>query len=157
MPLELFIKLRDYKGGLRYLKWFDKAFPNDACYPIFLFEWTMILYKVGKVADAEKKLLQTFFSNTYIFDMFLGKAFLSPSKVEKQGWKFDSIEEHFRYNNGETEFNDFVEWLEKAKVNEKIVKLTNEFIEIEKKIQDEPVGKMRTELINRQHNLLDKF
>lgn len=157
LPLELFIKLRDYKGGLRYLRWFDKAFPDDACYTIFLFEWTLILFKVGKVAEAEKKLLQTFFSNTYIFDKFLGKAFLSPNKGENPDWKSTSLEEYFHYDKAEPELNDFVEWLERAKANDKIVKLANEFIEIEEQIQDEPLGKTRTELINRQHNLLDKF
>src|SRR6187431_1783636 len=70
---EQFIKIKDYKGGLRYLNWFDKNFPDDSGYPIFLFEWTFILYKCDKLIEAEKKAHQTFFSNTYLFDKFLAK------------------------------------------------------------------------------------
>jgi len=157
LPPELFIKLRDYKGGLRYLRWFDKAFPGDAGESIFLFEWTLILFKVGKVAEAEKKMLQTFFSNTHIFDKFLGKVFLSPSKGENPDWKFTSLEEYFHYDKDEPELNDFAQWLEAAAAIERIYTLANEFIEIEKRIKDEPVGETRTDLINRHYNLLDKF
>jgi hypothetical protein len=46
---EQFIKIRDYKGGQRYLNWFDKNFPGDGGYPIFLFERTSILFKCDKL------------------------------------------------------------------------------------------------------------
>ncbi len=54
LPPELFIKLNDYKGGLRYLRWFHKTFPDDSGFPVFLFEWTIILFKTGKTKEAEK-------------------------------------------------------------------------------------------------------
>src|SRR5688572_25854441 len=63
-----YIKIKDYKGGLRYLRWFDKTFSNDIGYPIFLFESTFILFKCDKLKEAEKKARKTFFSNTYLFD-----------------------------------------------------------------------------------------
>ena len=45
LPLEYYIKLQDYKGGLTYTRWFQKNFPDDIGFPDFLFEWTIILFK----------------------------------------------------------------------------------------------------------------
>jgi hypothetical protein len=76
LPSAQFIKLRDYKGGLRYLRWFNRTFPDDNGYPIFLFEWTLILFKTGNLKEAEKKAFETFFANNFLFDKFLGKELL---------------------------------------------------------------------------------
>ena len=67
------IQLEDYTGGLKYLKWFDKNFPDDSGMPEFLLEWAIILFKSGKMKEAEGKIYQTFFSNTYLLDAFMGK------------------------------------------------------------------------------------
>jgi len=61
LPPELYIKLKDYKGGLRYLRWFDRTFPDDSGYPIFLFEWTIILLRQAKSKKLIKKLWRHFF------------------------------------------------------------------------------------------------
>jgi len=61
LPPGYFIKLTDYKGGLRYLNWFSKTFPDDMGYPVFLFEWIVILFKTGKEIEAKKKHYRLFF------------------------------------------------------------------------------------------------
>jgi hypothetical protein len=38
LPPFLFIQLSDYVGGVTYMKWFAKNFPNDIGFPVFLFE-----------------------------------------------------------------------------------------------------------------------
>lgn len=35
LPPELYVKLQDWHGGLRYLKWFEKNFPDDIGFQIF--------------------------------------------------------------------------------------------------------------------------
>ena len=72
-PPQYYIKLGDYSGGATYFRWFYKNFPDDAGFPDFLFEWTLNLFKTGKIKDAEKMAFKTFCRNTYIFDKFLGK------------------------------------------------------------------------------------
>jgi hypothetical protein len=72
----LYLKINDYKGAMRYFRWFDKNFPDDCGFPIFLVEWTITLFKSGKMAEAEKKALQTFIANTNPWDKFLGKELL---------------------------------------------------------------------------------
>jgi hypothetical protein len=38
LPPEQFFKLKDYKGGLRFLRWFNRTLSDDNGCSIFLFE-----------------------------------------------------------------------------------------------------------------------
>lgn len=156
LPPEQFIKLRDYKGGLRYLRWFNRTFPDDNGFPIFLFEWTLILFKTGNLKEAEKKALQTFFENNYLFDKFLGKELILIEKQESSNWETAELAEFLEYSKSDPEFADFGEWLENFQTSEKFYKFANELIETEKLISTEPVGKTRSELINKRRRLLDE-
>src|SRR5438309_8813865 len=82
LPTKYFIQLHDYKGGLTYLRWFSKNFPDDGGFPDFLFEWTIILFKCGKTKEAAKKAFETFCANTYLFDKFFGKPVMPIEKWE---------------------------------------------------------------------------
>jgi len=154
---EHFIKLKDYKGGLRYLRWFDRTFPDDCGYPIFLFEWTIIMFMTGKTQEAEKKAIETFFSNTYLFDKFLGKEFLQFDKWESSGWEQSSLTKYFNYSKSDAELYNFVVWLESFLTSKKFYKIANEFIEIDKQLKNEPVGQKRSKLVNRRYNLLGEI
>jgi hypothetical protein len=142
-----FIKIKDYKSGLKYLKWFDKNFPDDSGYPIFLFEATLILFYCDKIKEAEEKAHRTFFSNTYLFDKFLEKATLQLDKNESSNWEFESLVDNFHYS--KTEFAEFAHWIEIILSSRTFLDKANEFIEIERKLKTEPVGQTRTKLVNR--------
>ena len=47
LPTRYYLQLADYKGGLAYTRWFAKTFPDDIGFPDFLFEWAVLLFKVG--------------------------------------------------------------------------------------------------------------
>jgi hypothetical protein len=66
LPTKYYIQLGDDKGGLTYLRWFDKNFPNDVGFSDFLFERTIILFKAGKTKEAEKKAFEAFCANSSI-------------------------------------------------------------------------------------------
>ena len=146
---EQFIKIKDYKGGQRYLNWFEKNFPDDIGYPIFLFEWTYILFMCDKLIEAENKLRQTFFSNTYLFDKFLGKEPLRLDKNESSNWEYESLVDGFAYSSTHAEFIEFASWTKKILSSRTFLDKANEFIEIERALKNEPVGQKRTELVNR--------
>ena len=146
---EQFIKIKDYKGGQRYFNWFDKNFPDDSGYPIFLFEWAFILFKCDKLMEAENKVHQTFFSNTYLFDKFLGKEPLLLDKNESSSWEYKSLVDSFAYSSMDREFIEFASWTEKILSGRTFLDKANEFFEIERELKNEPVGKKRTELVNR--------
>ena len=154
---ELYLQLHDYVGALKYFMWFDKNFPDDSCHPIFLFEWTVTLFKTADIKGAEKKALLTFFSNTYIFDKFLGKEFLHLDKYENSNWECASLTEDFPYSKDQPELLNFVDWLSQFLTSDKFFKIANEFIEIERKLKTEPIGQTRTALVNRLYSLLDNY
>lgn len=146
---EQFIKIKDYRGGLRYLNWFDKNFSDDSGYPIFLFEWTFILFKCSKLIDAAQKAQRTFFSNTYLFDKFHGKETLQLDKNESSSWEYESLVENFKYTSKDAEFAEFASWTETILNNRKFLDKANEFLEIERELKNEPVGPNRSRLVNR--------
>jgi hypothetical protein len=80
LPIELYVQLRDFDGGLKYLKWFNKNFPDDIGFPEFLFGATIIYYKTGSLIDAESMALRTYFSNTFLLDKFFIKEFKTRAK-----------------------------------------------------------------------------
>ena len=150
---EQFVKIKDYEGGLRYLNWFRKNFPDDSGYPIFLFEWTFILFKCKKLKDAEEKAHQTFFSNTYLFDKFLGKEPLHLDKSENSNWEFEALTDNFLYSSKDADFIEFAIWLEAVLNSRKFLDKANEFIEIQRQLKNEPVGKKRSELVEKSSRL----
>ncbi len=157
LPPALFLKLSDYKGALRYFKWFEKNFPDDTGYPIFLFEWTITLYKNGQFKNAEKKTLETFFSNTYLIDKFLDKEFLYLDIAESSNWELETMIENFKYSKKNTDLQDFAEWIQQFVISDTFCRYANEFVDIGKRLKNEPVGPKRTELVERRYNLLDDF
>lgn len=144
---ELYLKISDYKGALRYFNWFTKNFPDDSCFPIFLFEWTFVLFKNNKLEEAEKKLHKTFFSNTYLLDKFLGKEFLDLDKNESSSWEFKNITEHFQYNKKDEEFLTFAVWVGEKLETRQFLDKANRFIELEQQLKTEPSGATRTKIV----------
>ena len=137
-PPRLYIQLGDFSGGLRYLNWFNKNFPDDIGYPDFLFEWTVILFKTGRQKEAEKKAFRTFTRNTYLFDKFFGRPI---TKIDK--WEGSNLEvaefatDYFDYSYNQENLSDFAECLDKLTQTEKFIALTNKYIEIHKRLKNE--------------------
>ena len=155
LPPQLFIDLRDYKGGLRYLRWFNRTFPDDSGYPAFLFEWTLILFKTGNLKEAEKKALHTFFTNKYHIDKFLGYELLPVERIEGSSRETAEPVGILKYSKSDPEFADFAEWLDIFRASDNFNKFAIELIEIDNKLETEPVGNARTELVKRRYNLID--
>jgi hypothetical protein len=155
LPPEQFMKLRDYKGGLRYLRWFSRTFPDDSGFPIFLFEWTLILFKTGNLKEAILKAKQTFAANSYLFDKFLEKELVEIEKYESSNWKTIEMADYLSYSKSDPELADFGEWLQDLHSSEEFSQFTHEVIEIEKRLLTEPVGEMRSKLVGRLRAVVD--
>lgn len=153
-PPRLYIQLGDFSGGLRYLNWFNKNFPDDSGYPDFLFEWTVILFKTGRLKEAEKKAFQTFTMNTYLFDKFFGRPV---NKIEKR--EFSNLEitkyatDYFDYSCKQEYMSDFGEWLDKLIQTEKFNALTNKYIDIHKLLKNEDNFEKRGYLLKKARKL----
>lgn len=136
-PPALFIKLQDYAGALRYTKWFQKNFPDDTGMPYFLFEWTIILFKNGKLKEAETKAYQTFCSNTYLFDKFFGKAVVPINKYESFNLEHAAFTDGLVYSCNQPALRDFSSWLKQLMASEKFIRLSAKFISVQKRLKTE--------------------
>ncbi len=153
-PPQFYIQLNDFKGGLRYLNWFNKTFPDDSGYPDFLFEWTIILFKTGRLKEAEKKAFQTFIRNTYLFDKFLGKPITiidkwEGSNLERAGYAMN----YFKYSKHQENLLDFSAWLDNLLQTEKFKDLAVRYIEIKKRLKNEHDYETRSSLVNQSDQL----
>ncbi len=147
LPPSLYIKIEDYAGGLKYLKWFEKNFPDDIGMPDFLFEWTFILFKSNKLKEAERKLYQTFFSNTYLVDTFLGKPLIPVEKWEGSNLESPAYTQFLDYNRDEPLFADFAVWLDRLMNTAEFKKISDEYISLHKRLKYERDQELRGYLL----------
>lgn len=158
MPPQLYIELNDFTGGLRYFNWFNKNFPDDSCYPDFLFEWTIILFKTGRLKEAEKKAFETFCSNTYLFDIFFGRQVTELKKYEGSNLETQKFADNqFCYSNTQDNLTDFSEWLDKFISTEKFILLGNKFLDIQKRLETENDTETRHYLIQHERQLVNEL
>ncbi|GAA4455058.1 hypothetical protein [Rurimicrobium arvi] len=156
-PPELFIQMGDFSGGLRYLNWFAKNFPDDSGYPDFLFEWTFILFKTGLLKAAEKKAFETFTRNTYLFDRFFDRPIVQIDKWERSNLEIAAFAtDHFHYNSGQENMSDFSGWLDQLLRSERFSALTNRYITLSQQLKVEKEREVRRKLIDQMYQLLDE-
>lgn len=154
----LYVKIGDYSGGLRYFTWFNKYFPNDAGYPDFLFEWTLILFKTKRIKEAERKAFQTFCSNVYVFDKFFGKEILPIDKWE--GSNVDTVayaHTYFNYSASQGDLSDFAEWLKEFISSDRFLRFREKYIDIQKQLKIVEDYEKRSALIEKEHQLIDEL
>lgn len=154
VPTELYVKLGDFKEGLKYLKWFDKNFPDDSGFPEFLFESTIILFKTDNIEKAEEKALKAYFSNTFLLDKYFLREpesldRMTNSNTQELDWLKD-----FHWTHDQDDLLEFSDWLNNFTNSEKFKRTVDEFNEIKKELETEPVGQRRSQLVNRLYNLI---
>ena len=147
LPPELYIKSEGWTAGLKYLKWFDKNFPDDIGMPEFLFEWAVILFKSGKHPEAERKVYQAFFSNTYLLDIFFGRSLNPIDKWEGSNLESPAWLQYFKYRSTDPALADFSNWLQQLIRSEPFLKTRDEFIRLNTKIKYEKDQEIRGYLL----------
>jgi len=157
LPTKYYIQLQDYKGGLTYLRWFNKNFPDDGGFPIFLFEWTIILIKCGKTREAAKKAFETFCANTYLFDKFLGRPITPIDKWEGSNLEVPGFTEYLEYSSIQVEFSEFSEWLDNLIATEHFKSHSEKYIEIQRRLKTESDREERRYLNMQAQQLEETF
>lgn len=153
-PPELYLKLQDYTGALRYFNWFHKNFSDDGAYGIFFFEWTVTLFKTKRLQQAEKKAIETFCSNAYLLDYFLQRDPKLAVQTNVYGEGYEFLVKHFSYTKDQEELVDFAVWLSTTMDGVLFTKITSQYSEIERQLVTERVGPKRSRLIDAQGKLL---
>lgn len=150
----LYVKIADYTGGLRYMNWFNKNFPDDAGFPDFLFEWAIILFKTKRIKLAEKATFRAFCKNTYMFDKFFGRPITPIDKLESSNLASPEFaEKYFEYSANQEELADFAIWLSEVISTEKFVKICERYIDAYTRLQTETDPEVRHYLVRIHHQL----
>jgi hypothetical protein len=112
LPAGYFVQLGDYKGGLAYLKWFYRNFPDDGGFPEFLFESTILLFKTGRLKEAANTAFQTFCSNPYWIDRFLSRPVIPVDTWHSSNLTKIEYTQGLIYTSIQPDLLDFSEWLQ---------------------------------------------
>ena len=153
----LYIQIEDYAGGLKYLNWFEKNFPDDIGMPDFLFEWTILLFKNNKFKEAECKLYQTFFSNTYLLEDYFGKPVIPVDKWESSNLESPAYSQYLSYRYDEPDLIDFAVWLNGLINTEEFKKIQEEYIALHKKLKYEKDQELRGYLLAQVRKLKNQY
>jgi hypothetical protein len=137
LPPSLYIQIEDYTGGLRYINWFLKNFPEDYAFPDFFFENAIIFYKTNRKKEAERKIFETFCSNTYVLDKFFENQIIPIEKYEDNNMEGPSYCENFPYTQKQENLVDISEWLTGYIKSEKFTELCSKYIDIHKRLMNE--------------------
>jgi hypothetical protein len=153
LPTRYYIQLADYKGGLSYTRWFAKSFPDDMGFPDFLFEWSVLLYKGGKFAEAKAKVWQTFCANTYVLDKFLGHPIQPLPKYEWSTLAQAGFMAYFTYSHQQADLLDFAQWLEAFMASEPFATPKARYLTLHQRLLIEEDLEIRDYLLQEAHQL----
>ena len=157
LPTKYFIQLNDYAGGQAYLKWFHKSFPDDVGFPEFLFDSSIILFKTGKIKEAERKIFQTFCCNPYWLDKFFGKSITSIEMWHCSNLTRPEYTETLEHSSIEPELADFSSWLDTFISTRNFINRSNKYIDIYKRLNIEKDKEMRHYLVEQAFQLEQTF
>ena len=135
LPPKLYLQLGDHAGGLRYVRWFDKNFADDIGYPNFLFEWIILLFQNGRLKEAERKAVQTYCGNTYLFDKFFGRPLVPVAKWEGSNLEMPYLAEQLPYSSQQPELADFAAWLGQFERTEQFATFAARFMALRQQLQ----------------------
>ena len=91
----------------------------------------------GKIKDAERKALETFFRNTYLFDKFFGRTIVPIDKSELSNCDKPDYTDYFKYSSSQPELVDFDKWLSEFEQSDKFKAAAIRFIDAMVKLKNE--------------------
>jgi hypothetical protein len=147
IPAGYFVRLGDYAGGLAYLKWFEKNFPDDGGFPEFLFESAILFFKTGRRKEAGKAVFRTFCSNPYWIDRFFDRQLIPLDIWHSSNLTTLEYTEALAYSSKDPELADFSAWLREVILTDDYTHLSSKYIAIYGKLKTETDKEMRRMLI----------
>ena len=147
LPVKYQVQLGDFKGGLTYLRWFHRNFPDDVGFADFLFEWTLILFKNGRLPDAAQKARATYRADTHILDRFLGRPITPAEPWEDAPLNAASYAAYFDSLGGQAALVDFGQWLAALTLTEAFLTDASRFIDLNRQVHGEADPERRRYLV----------
>lgn len=149
---ELYIKLEDYTGALRYFNWFNKHFSDDVGSPLLWFQYALTLFKTKRLEVAKNQIIKAHFLNEYLIDYFL-----DPTSIANihptNNWPIEVLIKYFEYK--KDSYPDFAEWLKMISESIEFKNLIKEITEIDLKLDIETKRSKRAALLSKRSNLIN--
>lgn len=147
LPTGYFVLLGDYKGGLTYLNWFYKNFPDDGGFPEFHFDSAILLFKSGRLKEAASAALQTYCSNPYWIDRFLGGPMVRLDIWHSSNIMQVEYMQALAYTSDQADLVDFGDWLRQLITTEDFTRRTSRNVEIDRQLKTETDKESRHRLV----------
>ena len=153
----LYLVLNNLEQAQYYLSWYENEFSDDVGEPIQLLCWALILKRLGKNAEARKKLAETMLSNLYIIPKVLGKEIAAYDIWHSSS---DADINYFDYMPREviaalTEAE--IQWIYQEYESLDFLRIRERYIEIYHQLQRLNNMEERKMLLAESHNLLDSL
>ncbi|MCX6269357.1 MAG: hypothetical protein NTW16_18725 [Bacteroidetes bacterium] len=157
IPSALYLKIQEYQDGLLYDQWVERVFTDHSPPPDFLFEWSIFLFMEGKINEAEVKLVETYFSNTYVFDQFFGRPIVHIDKVEYAEFEHTAFAKSFKYSCEQEDLAPFVKWFAEFEQSEKFRSVAEKYVksQVDSKFEQDP--EKLSILIHADYELMEEF
>lgn len=149
----LYLKIRDFKGAMNYFRWFAKNFLDDCCYGEFFLEWTLALFKLGKVEDARQKVMEAYFSDTRVWNKFFGREITMVDGTINSYHLEWSATQVLYYSAEEKDLMDLAVWLEVLLTSEIFLSLSKEYLEIQSQLVSEKESEKIGKLLDKEDSL----
>ena len=106
---------------------------------------------------AGQKAFQTFCANTYVFDKFFGRSVTPIDKWEGSNLGAASFTDYFNYSTKQKELEDFATWLSSFISTERFIELSDQYIQIHKRLKTETDRETRHYLVLQASQLEESF
>jgi hypothetical protein len=136
----LYLRLGDVDGACKPFAWFQRTFPDDMGEPFHYLCWALALYLAGEHSKATVKLAQTWFRNHYLVERLLGIAVSRPAIEHGSNWEMPEYVAHGPAELLKLWDGDALAWAGAVYGRAWFEEARTEYIEIEQRLTDEPVG-----------------
>lgn len=149
----LYLLLGDVPGALKSYEWFERTFEDDAGEPFHCLSWTLALYRGGRVGEASRKLRQTMLLNLYLIPHMLG---LEQDRLDiwhSSNWAEESYLQDLPPEIIGLWDADELKWVQRTYETIEFRTARSRFIEIFRRLKNEPVGSRRTDLVDEAYRI----
>ena len=151
----LYLLADDFEGAIKHYKWFEKNFDDDCGEPIHRLCWVLALYRNEKIEEARKALMKVMLINLYIIPQLIG---LEQKRIKGwygSNWEWKEYLEEIPQEIWKLWKTEEISWVKGLYFSDPFTKLRNRYIEINEQLENEPVGKRRSKLVDEESRLRD--
>jgi hypothetical protein len=146
---EQYILIKDFKGGLAYMNWFQKNFPDDSCYPYFFLQWAIILFHCKNTDLFQQKICNALFDDTKLFQKWID----APPLQNGETHNYDALMERFEPLKADEFYLPFVFWVKKFIQSNTFIEKVNEVVALEQALITSKQGESLREILNKLFKL----